>query len=148
MTVEEYRSILYEDLAVSAAANVSSVEVEFLYYVTDLLAAGDEFDDFIECYYEGNGSRKGNPKIKIDGYAMDEADGSCCIFYEDYYGVNENASIKKDDIETYFKRVRNFVLEAIQREFFWNWKKVQRYMNLFDFCISMRITLLNFGFIC
>ena len=47
MTVEEYREQLLEDMAVAVAADGSSTpDKEFLYYVTDILATGEEFDDF------------------------------------------------------------------------------------------------------
>ena len=78
MDVNEYRSVLHEDIALAASANMSNEEEEFLSYVTDILIAGEEFDDFTECYYEGVTRRKAN--MRIDGYAMDETDGSCCVF--------------------------------------------------------------------
>lgn len=76
MNVEEYREVLHEDIALAANANMSNVADEFLNYVTDILISGEEFDDFTECYYEGISRRKAN--MRIDGYAMDDADGSCC----------------------------------------------------------------------
>ena len=72
MDVNEYRSVLHEDIALAASANMSNEEEEFLSYVTDILIAGEEFDDFTECYYEGVTRRKAN--MRIDGYAMDETD--------------------------------------------------------------------------
>ena len=48
MTVEEYREQLLEDMAVRAAADGNSTpDKEFLYYVTDVLATGEEFEDGI-----------------------------------------------------------------------------------------------------
>ena len=47
MNAVEYREILLEDIALAANANMSNVESEFLTYVTDILIAGEEFDDFI-----------------------------------------------------------------------------------------------------
>ena len=84
MTIEEYREVLHEDIALAASANMSTPEEEFLKYVTDILIDGEEFDDFTECYYETVSRRKAN--IRIDGYSMVEADGCCCIFICDYHG--------------------------------------------------------------
>ena len=53
MTIDEYREVLHEDIALAANANMSTPEEEFLKYVTDILIDGEEFDDFEECYYEG-----------------------------------------------------------------------------------------------
>ena len=116
MTVEEYRAVLHEDMALAANANMSNVEDEFLRYVTDILSSGDEFDDFIECYYEGISRRKAN--MRVDGYAMDEADGSCCVFISDYRGPNEDDAIRSEDINNLFRKMRFFVEEAIKYEFY------------------------------
>lgn len=40
MDVNEYRSVLHEDIALAASANMSNEEEEFLSYVTDILIAG------------------------------------------------------------------------------------------------------------
>ena len=96
MNVYEYREILHEDISLAANANITNTSEEFLSYVTNILIAGEEFDDFVECYYEGISRRKAN--MRIDGYAIDEADGSCCVFIADYHGPHENDSIQSEDI--------------------------------------------------
>lgn len=116
MNVEEYRSVLHEDIALATNANMSNEEDEFLTYVTDILIAGEEFDDFVECYYEGITRRKAN--MRIDGYAMDETDGSCCIFIADYHGPYEDDAVRAEDINAFFKRVRYFVEEATKYELY------------------------------
>ena len=113
MTVEEYREQLLEDMAVAAAANGNSTpDKEFLYYVTDVLSTGEEFDDFVECHQEGVSHKRGN--MEIDGYAFDNADGSCCVFLLDYHGPFEEDSINAKDIDTMFNLIRHFVEEAIK----------------------------------
>ena len=92
MTVEDYRSIVQEDIALASKANESDPEEEFLVYALGLLTNGEEFDDFIECAYEGVTRRNGN--MRIDGYSRDETDGSCCIFITDYRGPNNNSSVR------------------------------------------------------
>ena len=47
MTVQEYREVLHEDISIAAGVNYTNPADEFLLYVTGILAAGDEFDDFI-----------------------------------------------------------------------------------------------------
>lgn len=116
MNVEEYREVLHEDIALAASANMSNVADEFLSYVTDILISGEEFDDFTECYYEGTSRRKAN--MRIDGYAMDEADGSCCVFISDYRGPYESDTINKDVIDNSFKKIRYFVNESIKYELY------------------------------
>ena len=116
MNVEEYREVLHEDIALAANANMSNVADEFLTYVTDILISGEEFDDFTECYYEGTSKRKAN--MRIDGYAMDEADGSCCVFVSDYHGPYEDDAIRSEDINAFFKKIRYFVDESIKYELY------------------------------
>ena len=116
MTVQEYREVLHEDISIAAGANFTNPADEFLLYVTGILAAGEEFDDFVECYYEGISRRKAN--MRIDGYAMDETDGSCCIFIADYHGPHEDEAIRGDDITSLFRKVRFFVDEATKYELY------------------------------
>lgn len=116
MNVEEYREVLHEDIALAANANMSNVADEFLTYVTDILISGEEFDDFTECYYEGISRRKAN--MRIDGYAMDDADGSCCVFISDYRGSYESDTINKEAIDNYFRKIRYFVNESIKYELY------------------------------
>ena len=116
MNVEEYREVLHEDIALAANANMSNVADEFLEYVTDILISGEEFDDFTECYYEGVSRRKAN--MRIDGYAMDDADGSCCVFISDYHGPYEDDAIRSEDINAFFKKIRYFVDESIKYELY------------------------------
>lgn len=116
MTIEEYREVLHEDMALAANANMSTPEEEFLRYVTDILIDGEEFDDFEECYYEGVSRRKAN--IRIDGYSMDDTDGSCCVFISDYHGPHGDEAIRAEDITNLFNRVRHFVEEATKYEMY------------------------------
>lgn len=116
MTIDEYREVLHEDIALAASANMSTPEEEFLRYVTDILSESEEFDDFEECYYEGVSRRKAN--IRIDGYAMDGTDGSCCVFISDYRGPHGDDAIRSEDITAMFNRVRHFVEEATKYEMY------------------------------
>lgn len=116
MNVDEYRGVLHENISLAASANMTTPEEEFLTYVTDILIAGEEFDDFVECYYEGTSRRKGN--IRIDGYAMDDTDGSCCVFISDYHGPHEDDAIRSEEINSLFKKVRLFVEESVKYEMY------------------------------
>lgn len=116
MKIEEFRSILHEDMKLAAKANDNSESNEFLLYATDVLMKAEEFDDFIECNYEGISRRKGN--MCINGYALDDTDESCSVFIVDYHGPDGSESVKKDDIDSLFKKIRLFVEEAIKYELY------------------------------
>ena len=115
MKVEEYRKVLHEDIDIAAGVDNESLNNEFLLYATGILMNGEEFEDFTECHYEGLTNRKGN--MRIDGFSMDSADGSCCIFISDYFG-NEEDSVKADEINGAFKKIRLFVDEAVNKELY------------------------------
>lgn len=116
MTVDEYRDLLHEDVAIAASANISNQSDEFLALVTGILEAGEEFDDFVDCYYEGVSKRKAN--MRIDGYALDDTDGSCCIFITDYRGPYEDDSIREKDITSWFKKIRYFITESVDNRLY------------------------------
>lgn len=116
MKTEDFRKVLHEDIKVACDLNSSNEKEEFLSYATGLLINGEEFDDFSECDCQG---KSGNKNYQIDGYAIDETDGSCCLFIVDYRGtLSENEKILKDDIDAGFKKLRNFVEESIRSELF------------------------------
>lgn len=118
MNVEGYRTVLHEDIQLATSINKGNKEEEFLLYTVGILINGEEFDDFVECHYEGITRRNG--KMCIDGYAKDETDGSLCLFIVDYHGEESNDSIKSDDINTAFKKLRLFVEEAIKYELYYD----------------------------
>lgn len=116
MKIEDFRRLLHEDISVACDASANSVAAEFLVYATGLLMNGEEFDDFIECHCEGLTRRKG--RYGIDGYSIDETDGSCCVFIVDYRGPSKEDAIRKDDVDDAFKKLRFFVEESINNELF------------------------------
>ena len=132
MDVQEYRDILHKDIAIAAEANISNAADEFLTYVTDILSAGEEFDDFIVCEYEGYSRR--NALMRIDGYSMDEMDGSCSVFIVDYRGPYEDNAIRAEQINTLFKRIRYFVDEATKRELY---QEIEESTEAFEFARTL-----------
>lgn len=133
MNLQEYREVLHEDMALAASANMSTQSDEFLLYVSKVLSDGEEFDDFIECYYEGISRRKAN--MRIDGYSMDETDGSCCIFISDYHGPYEDDSIRADDINSLFRKVAYFVNEAVKYDLY---RELEESTEAFEFARTLR----------
>ena len=114
MNVTDYREVLHEDIAAATRAEGGTEEEQFLLYATSILMDAEEFDDFVDCHYEGLSRRKGN--MCIDGYAKDEADGSCCAFITIYRGEEGSDSIIGEDINNAFKKIRLFVEECIRTE--------------------------------
>jgi hypothetical protein len=116
MKIDDYRKIVHEDVAIACEVSSGNAAEEFLAYTTGLLINGEEFDDFVECHCDGLTRRKG--RYGIDGYSIDETDGSCCIFVVDYHGPNDEDAIRSEDVSAAFKRIRFFVEESIRYELF------------------------------
>ena len=133
MNLQEYRETLHEDIALMASANMTTQSDEFLLYVSAILSDGEEFDDFIECYYEGVSRRNAN--MRIDGYAMDETDGSCCVFIGDYHGPYEDDSIRADDINSMFRKVYYFINEAVNYDLY---RELEESTEAFEFARTLR----------
>ena len=130
MKVEEYRSMLHEDVSIAANSNMSNPDDEFLRIVTDILMSGEEFDDFVECYYEGTSRGSGHGAIRIDGYAMDDVDKSCCLFITDYRGPFENDSFDKKSSDSLFDCLKRFIKESIKYEFY---QELEESTEVFEF---------------
>lgn len=117
MKIDDYRRIVHDDIAVACDLNSSKASEEFLAYATSLLINGEEFDDFVECHCEG-GTPGSVGFYCIDGYSIDETDGSCCVFIVDYHGPNAVENIIAKDIELAFNKIRRFVEKSIKSELF------------------------------
>lgn len=116
MKIDDYRSLVHDDIETACKVSSGNESEEFLAYVTGLLINGEEFDDFVECHCEGLTRRKGY--YGIDGYSIDETDSSCCIFIVDYHGPDAEDAIRSEDVTSAFKKIRFFVEESIKYELF------------------------------
>jgi len=118
MDLNEYRNQLFQNIQVSARANIADISSEFLNYVTNILIDAEEIEDFTECYFECLGKR--NKRIQIDGYNLDEVDHSCCIFISDFTNDVKMNTITNSEIERLYERMKAYVDNSISgyvREF-------------------------------
>lgn len=115
MKIDDYRKLVHEDIAIACEVSSGNAAEEFLAYTTGLLINGEEFDDFMECHCEGGPS---NAYYCIDGYSLDETDGSCCIFLVDYHGPDTDDNIIAKNIEVAFNKIRRFVEKSIKAELY------------------------------
>lgn len=134
MKIEEYRASLHEDISIAANSNMSNPEDEFLKKVTDILIAGEEFEDFVECYYEGNSRGSGRGAIRLDGYALDEVDKSCCLFVTDYRGPYESSSFDKKRSDSLFDALKRFIKEATKYELY---QELEESTEVFEFARNL-----------
>lgn len=117
MNVEEYRKLVHEDIKIACKISSGSESEEFLGYAVGLLIKGEEFDDFVECHCDG-GLPNTATYYRMDGYSIDETDGSCCLFIVDYHGESSDETIISKNIDNSFKILRRFVEKSINTELF------------------------------
>lgn len=134
MKVEEYRSVLQENVQIAASANLSNPHDEFLKIVTDIMSDAEEFDDFTNCHFEGISELK-HP-MRIDGYSMDETDGICSVFISNYYGEfdKEHITIDTKSITDSFEQLFTFIGEAIRIELY---KELEESTEAYEFARTL-----------
>lgn len=117
MSVEEYRSSLsefrtklWDEIALNVATNFSIDREEFLAYVTEQLIEAEEIDDFSYVPYEGFGKR--NRRIQIDGYSYSELDDCLNIFIATPMTYDENETLIATDANRYLSMAAAFLDNA------------------------------------
>jgi hypothetical protein len=76
-----------------------------------MLEEAEEFVDFMACPYRGTGARRRN--LGIDGYAIDEADGSFRMFIANFDGGAEPITVSQTSAKTEFSKLSGFIEEAL-----------------------------------
>ena len=74
MELEDFRKEFLETVRATAAVEEEFSRAAFVQEAADRLTDAGELSDFEHCYYEGTGVRR--RKIRVDGFGVDEADGS------------------------------------------------------------------------
>jgi hypothetical protein len=77
----------------------------------ELLEEAEELVDFVPCPYRGTGTRRRS--LAIDGYALDEADGSLRMVVAQFDGEQTPATLTQTSARTIFARLVAFVDEAL-----------------------------------
>lgn len=111
MNIEEYRSNLLEDLRVSAEYEMNDIQSEFVKNVIDTLIDAEEFDDFVEGYFEGIGER--NKKMVMDGYYFDPFDKSCVVLISDFSNNEQLERLITTDVNRLYDNMKNIVEASV-----------------------------------
>lgn len=136
MILEEYVELIHEDIALAASVNMSTEEEEFLSLVTGILIDAEEFDDFVECYYEAVSRRNAN--LRIDGYSFDETDGSCCIFISDYHGSHGEGVVRSEDVNSLFNKIRHFVEDSVNNKLY---DELEESTDVYEFAYTLHTNI-------
>lgn len=107
MNLEEFGNELLEDLKVSSNYNLTDIHDEFVNHIVNILIEAEEFDDFIEGYFEGVGER--NRKIIMDGYYFDPFDKSCVILISDLNTSPEIVTLTATEINKLYDCMKHLI---------------------------------------
>jgi hypothetical protein len=107
----DYRQELIDAVMDNARDHDESPAYEFLQEITRRLTEAEEFEDFIPAHTEGTGQRQ--RKVRIDGYELNEVDGSVRILISDFSGSSDVETLTKTRMDALFGQLRAFSEEAI-----------------------------------
>ena len=82
MDLESFHQEIMSAARVAAEANRDFVRSAFVEEAGSRLSDAEEISDFQICHYEGLGTRK--RRLLVDGYSMDEADGSMALVVAEF----------------------------------------------------------------
>ncbi|MDP3979149.1 MAG: AIPR family protein [Pseudomonas sp.] len=111
MELEEFRKDLIETVRARAESSHDFNRAAFVDEVGERLSDAEEFTDFQACRYEGVSGRK---KLKIDGYAFDEADNSLALLVANFSNEDVMPTFNASEALKSFTMLRGFLEEALQ----------------------------------
>ena len=111
MDIAEYRADFLEQVRASATSESNFTHAEFVDFCADLLADADEIADFESGYFRGTGSK--NRSLGVDGFALDETDGSMRLLIADYEGTGDARTLTQTQAKTMFSRLQAFCEDSI-----------------------------------
>lgn len=109
-SLNEFRTRLWNEIALNVATNMSVDREEFLTYVTNELIEAEEIEDFSYVPYEGFGKR--NRRIQIDGYSYSELDECLNIFIATPMTYDEEETLIATDANRYIAMAAAFLDNA------------------------------------
>ena len=110
-SVEQFFHDFRQELMAGAEANESFQLFQFVEAVSGELTDTGFIEGFVICHYR---AQRG---IRIDGYWFND-EGALDLFIADYDSRTELASLTKTEVESTFKRVRNFFEAAKKKDLY------------------------------
>lgn len=109
MDLTEYRLDSIQKVKVGSKVNLDFDRSEFVNSVMNDLVESEEISDYTPCFYSGIIGKRGK-RVEIDGYNLDEYDGTFSIVVCKYDGTTSPGSkFIKTEIEELAERARRFV---------------------------------------
>ena len=111
MELIEFRAEFLDQVRARASAGANFTHAEFVEVCAELLGDAEEISDFEACYFRGTGSR--NRSLGVDGFALDDLDGSIRLVIAEYGGESEPSTITQTAAKTSFSRLLAFCDDAL-----------------------------------
>ncbi|MSV27490.1 MAG: AIPR protein [Bryobacterales bacterium] len=111
MDLTEFREEFLDQVRARASAGANFTHAEFVDVCAELLGDAEELADFEACYFRGTGSR--NRSLGVDGYAMDDLDGSVRLVIAEYGGEPEPTTLTQTNAKACFSRLLAFCEDAL-----------------------------------
>jgi hypothetical protein len=111
MELMEFRAEFLDQVRARASAGANFTHAEFVEVCAELLGDAEEISDFEACYFRGTGSR--NRSLGVDGFALDDLDGSIRLVIAEYGGESEPSTITQTAAKTSFSRLLAFCDDAL-----------------------------------
>jgi len=111
MDLTEFRAEFLDQVRARASAGANFTHAEFVDVCAGLLGDAEEIADFEACYFRGTGSR--NRSLGVDGFAIDDLDGSIRLVIAEYGGEPEPSTVTQTTARASFSRLLAFCDDAL-----------------------------------
>jgi hypothetical protein len=111
MELTEFRTEFLDQVRARASAGENFTHASFVEVCAEFLGEAEELADFETCYYRGTGSR--NRSLGVDGFAVDDLDGSVRLVIADYGGETEPTTLTQTTAKSSFSRLLAFCDDAL-----------------------------------
>ena len=110
MELADFREDMLNEASAWAASDLNFEHSSFVEVAVRYLAEAGEVADFEPCYYRGIGRR--GRALAIDGYAVDDVDGSVRVFLAEASMDDEMPTLTQTEARGLFGRITGFLEEA------------------------------------
>lgn len=109
---EEYRKDFLEDTRATEESEANGTVASFVKICALKLFEGDVLPEYTPCYFQGSGFK--NTKLRVDGYAFDDYDGTFYLLVADYSGSEEAEILQGSDARAALERCRAFASNSLE----------------------------------
>jgi hypothetical protein len=111
MELDDFRKDFLETIRAVADAEGDFEEAAFVGEAARRLGDAEELFDFEPVHFEGTGSRR--RKLRVDGYSIDEADGSFRLVIADYRGEADSETLTQTEANFAFGQLQAYIEDSI-----------------------------------